>query len=148
MKRRHWGMIEYEVSIDETILHAERWDKLRRSLINTLTRLPNDAYDFVVKNVSFHAGKSQAIFVGELKKPYMIILKRTDSQSQVAHEIAHAFLGHNRENSIKQDVDGEADSLRRKWGFKAKHLCPSFPSGCQDCKNYHCSESSSFLFSK
>jgi len=147
MRRRHWAMVDREVSIDEMILHAERWDRLHRSLNKALTRLPDDAYDFVVKNISFHAGHNQVIFVKELEKSYMIILKRNASQSQVAHEMAHAFLGHNRENSVKENIEGETESLRRKWGFKAKDLCPSFPNGCRDCKNYHCSKSPSFLLS-
>jgi hypothetical protein len=146
MTRRHWAMVDREVCIDEMIRHAERWDKLRLSLNKALTRLPDDAYDFVVKNVSFHAGHNQVISVKEQPKPNMIILERNASQSQIAHEIAHAFLGHNRENSIERDIDGEAESLRKKWGFKEKNICPHYPDGCRDCKNYHCSDSPSFKF--
>ena len=76
MRRRDWGIIEYSVDIDEFIRLAKRWDKLRVRLIITLTRLPSEAFDFVVKNVSFHAGQSQMMVVKEFSKPYMIILKK------------------------------------------------------------------------
>lgn len=148
MARRHWALVDREVWIDEMILHGERWDKLHLSLNKVLTRLPDDVYDFVANNVSFHAGHNQVIFVKELPKQYAIILERSTTQSQVAHEIAHTFLGHNRENSTKKDIEREAESLLKKWGFKGRYLCPFFPNGCQDCKNYHCSKSPSFLFSK
>jgi hypothetical protein len=148
MKRRDWGIIEYSVDIDEFIRSAKRWDKLRVRLIITLTRLPIEAYDFVVKNVSFHAGQSQMMVVKEFSKPYMVILKRTDSQSEIAHEIAHAYLCHNRQQSTKENIEDETEKLRRKWGFKAKSSCPDYPNECSDCKNPNCTESSSFLSSR
>ena len=50
----------------------------------------------------------------------MIILKRTDSESLIAHEIAHAYLGHARTKSRTKNIEAEAEELRKNWGFKKK----------------------------
>jgi hypothetical protein len=74
-----------------------------------LARLPEEVYQFTLQKISFHAGQSQTIQVDEIKKPYMIILKRTDSESLIAHEIAHAYLNYNRTKNKSNDQETEAD---------------------------------------
>jgi len=73
----------------------------------------------------------------------MIILKRTDSESLIAHEIAHAYLNYTKTKNKLDDQEAEADELRKEWGFKKKQLCQTFPKGCLNCFNPHCSESKS-----
>jgi hypothetical protein len=73
----------------------------------------------------------------------MIILKRTDSESLIAHEIAHAYLSYTKAKSRSEDQEAQADELRKKWGFKKKQLCPTYPKGCLNCFNPHCFESHS-----
>jgi hypothetical protein len=141
--RRDKSEIDLQSDIDEFIRLAQRWNMLHSRLLNTLARLPQEVYQFTVQKISFHAGQSQTIQVEEIKKPYMIILKRTDSESLIAHEIAHAYLNHTKTNTMSDDQEVEADELRKNWGFKKKQLCQSFPKGCLNCFNPHCSESKS-----
>jgi len=141
MKRRECHEVESRSDIDEFIRRAQRWNTLYSRLVNTLTRLPEEVYRFTLENISFHAGQSQTLEVKELTKSCMIILKRTDSESLIAHEIAHAYLGHARSKSRTENIEIEAEELRKKWGFKKKEICPSYPRWCLECHNPHCSES-------
>jgi hypothetical protein len=141
VKRRDTHEVECRSDIDEFIRHAQRWNPLYARLLNTLARLPEEVYRFTLENVSFHAGQSQMLEVKELTKSCMIILKRTDSESLIAHEIAHAYLGHAKTKSRTKNIEAEAEELRMKWGFKKKEICPSYPRWCHQCYNPHCSES-------
>ena len=138
--------IDFKSDIDEFIHLAQRWNTLHKRLLNTLARLPDDVYQFTLQKISFHAGQSQTIQVEEIKKPYMIILKRTDSESLIAHEIAHAYLNYTKTKNNSVDQEAEADELRKSWGFKKKQLCQTFPKGCLNCLNPHCSESKTRRF--
>jgi hypothetical protein len=139
--RRDKSEVDFKSDIDEFIRLAQRWNMLHKRLLNTLARLPEEIYQFTVQNISFHAGQSQTIQVQEIEKPYMIILKRTDSESLIAHEIAHAYLNHAKTKTKWDEQESEAEELRKKWGFKKKQLCQTFPKGCQNCINPHCTES-------
>jgi hypothetical protein len=143
MKRRDRTVVDFNSDIDEFIRLAQRWNNLHARLLNTLSRLPEEVYQFTLQKISFHAGQSQTVQVDEIKKPYMIILKRTDSESLIAHEIAHAYLSHKKAKSRSEDQEAQADELRKKWGFKKKQLCQTYPKGCDKCFNPHCSESHS-----
>lgn len=139
--RRDKSDVDLESDIDEFIHLARRWNTLHERLLNALSRLPEDVYQFTLQNVSFHAGQSQTIQVKAINKRYMIILKRTDSESLIAHEIAHAYLSYTETKNMSGDQETEADELRKKWGFKKKQLCQTFPKGCLNCFNPHCSQS-------
>jgi hypothetical protein len=141
VKRRDSHEVECRSDIDEFIRRAQRWSLLYARLVNTLARLPEEVYRFTLENVSFHAGQSQMLEVKELTKSCMIILKRTDSESLIAHEIAHAYLGHAKTKNRIRNIEAEAEELRKNWGFKKKEICPSYPRWCHQCHNPHCSES-------
>jgi hypothetical protein len=143
MKRRDSTVVDFNSDIDEFIRLAQRWNSLHTRLLNTLSRLPEEVYLFTLQKISFHAGQSQTVQVNEIKKPYMIILKRTDSESLIAHEIAHAYLNYKKAKNRSEDQEAQADELRKKWGFKKKQLCQTYPKGCLNCLNPHCSESNS-----
>ena len=137
--RRNRSEVESNSDIDEFIRLAQRWSNLHQRLLNTLIRLPEEVYQFTVQRITFHAGQSQTIQVKKMKKPFMIILKRTDSESLIAHEIAHAYLSYTKNRWEEQEE--QADELRKKWGFKKKQLCSTYPKGCNNCFNPHCAES-------
>jgi len=141
MKRRNRSEVDFNSDIDEFIRLALRWNNLHKRLLNTLVRLPEEVYQFTLQKISFHAGQSQTVQVEEINKPFMIILKRTDSESLIAHEIAHAYLSYSKARSKSEDQEAQADELRKKWGFKKKQLCQTYPKGCLKCFNPHCSES-------
>jgi hypothetical protein len=141
--KRDTQEIDFRSDIDEFIRLAQRWENLHKRLLNTLARLPEEIYQFTLQKIAFHAGQSQTIQVEAIRKPYMIILKRTDSESLIAHEIAHAYLNYRKAKSRSEDQEYEADELRKKWGFKKKQLCQTYPKGCANCFNPHCSQSKS-----
>jgi hypothetical protein len=139
--KRDKSEVDFNSDIDEFIRLAQRWASLHSRLLNTLARLPEEVYQFTVQKISFHPGQSQTIQVRDLGKPYMIILKRTDSESLIAHEIAHAYLSYTRAKARPEDQEEQADELRKKWGFKQKQLCSTYPKGCLNCFNPHCPDS-------
>jgi|GEM_PF-2687477 len=139
--RRNRSEVDSNSDIDEFIRLAQRWSNLHQRLLNTLIRLPEEVYYFTLQKISFHAGQSQTIQIKEMKKPYMIILKRTDSESLIAHEIAHAYLSYTKTQSKWEEQEEQADELRKEWGFKKKQLCSTYPKGCSNCFNPHCPES-------
>ena len=143
MKKRPRSVVDFNSDIDEFIRLAQRWGNLHARLLNTLARLPEEVYQFTLQKISFHAGQSQTVQIEEMNKPYMIILKRTDSESLIAHEIAHAYLSYTKAKSRSVDQEEQADELRKKWGFKKKQLCQTYPKGCLNCFNPHCSKSNS-----
>jgi len=140
MKKRDKSEVDFKSDIDEFIRRAQRWSLLHTRLLNTLARLPEEVYQFTLRKITFHAGQSQTMEVQEIDKPYLIILKRTDSESLIAHEIAHAYLSYTKSKGRSED---QADELRKKWGFRKKQLCSTYPKGCQNCFNPHCPESNS-----
>ncbi len=139
--QRNRSEVESSSDIDEFIRLAQRWSNLHQRLLNTLIRLPEEVYQFTLQKISFHAGQSQTIQIKEIKKTYMIILKRTDSESLIAHEIAHAYLSYTKTQNIWEEQEEKVDELRKKWGFKKKQLCATYPKGCNNCFNPHCPES-------
>ncbi len=143
VRRRDRLAVDFNSDIDEFIRLAQRWNNLHTRLLNTLARLPEEVYQFTLQKISFHAGQSQTVQVKEINKPYMIILKRTDSESLIAHEIAHAYLNYTKAKNRSEEQETQADELRKKWGFKKKQLCQTYPSGCLNCFNPHCSENKS-----
>jgi len=118
MKRRDRSVVDFNSDIDEFIRLAQRWSNLHARLLNTLARLPEEVYQFTLQKTSFHAGQSQTVQVEEMNKPYMIILKRTDSESLIAHEIAHAYLSNTKAKSRSEDQETQADELRKNGGSR------------------------------
>ena len=120
MKRRDRTVVDFNSDIDEFIRLAQRWNSLHTRLLNTLARLPEEVYLFTLQKISFHAGQSQTVQVDEIKKPYMIILKRTDSESLIAHEIAHAYINYSR---TKNELD---DQKQKQTIYFPKRLLHPF----------------------
>jgi hypothetical protein len=51
---------------------------------------------------------------GRNKQTIHDYFKRTDSESLIAYEIAHAYLDYTKAKCISDDQEAEADELRRK----------------------------------
>ena len=115
--RRNKSEIDFRSDIDEFIHLAQRWNTLHKRLLNTLSRLPEEVYQFTLQKISFHAGQSQTIQVKEIKKPYMIILKRTDSESLIAHEIAHAYLDYTKTKNNVRRSRSRSRRTKKEMGF-------------------------------
>lgn len=124
--------------MDMAINFGLGYERLQNNLIETLLRLPEEAYDFASTNIYFCSG-SQAIVIKELAQGYIVILRKNDSQSVIAHEIAHAYLSHYSKTSYS-DQEEKAETLRMKWGFKAKTKCNGYPKLCDTCFKFNCAK--------
>ena len=125
MKKRDQVTVDLESDIDEFIRLAQRWHKLHTRLLNTLSRLPEEVYQFTSQKIAFHAGQSQTIQVNNIKRPFMIILKRTDSESLIAHEIAHAYLNYQKAKNTWEDEECQADRIKKEMGLQKERTLPN-----------------------
>jgi len=95
--------------------------EFKESIIEVAKRLPDDVYDFTQK-IYFTKGEGQAIQVEYLKgRKGIVIIDNVFSPQEIAHEIAHLFLGHGLDAPKKEEAEEqekEANKLIMKWGFK------------------------------
>jgi hypothetical protein len=129
-----------DCEMDEAIKFGSGFEKLLNNLMITLARLPQEAYDFSSTNIRFCSAVPQTIPVKEVPQDYIIILRKIDTQTIIAHEIAHAFLHHPLVSKLKDDCERKADDLRIKWGFRGKIGCNCYPDNCARCFNFSCSK--------
>jgi hypothetical protein len=98
--------------------------------IQTVARLPREVREFVFERCVFlsigHVNHGMAL-PGTIAQPdtWIILLgerlPQKDAHSIVAHEIAHAWLGHNRfALDVPPDCETQAANLTRDWGFTGK----------------------------
>ena len=100
-------------------------------IVKTLQKVPDDVRDFVYENcefVSVEAPAGQTIHTQCVKlkrRPWLIILTENDLtddyMSIIAHEVAHAYSGHENYGIGTYDeakrTENEACSLAKQWGF-------------------------------
>lgn len=105
---------------------------LERAIVQTLARLPDDVREFALESCRFlsvgradlgmvlpgRVGASEVV-----SEPRWLVLLEENVLSEdvhgiVAHEIAHAFLGHDRLSiDTPADCEKQAASRAREWGF-------------------------------
>jgi len=117
---KEFERIWYDLDVFDGDLTLPFW----KDIVEVLSQLPQDVYDYIIKNVQFKiigVDKGEWVdfksFQETTKKKGMIILKNNVDRFTIAHEIAHAFLKHDYEES-KEDREAETDKLAEKWGFK------------------------------
>ncbi|MFX0194601.1 MAG: ImmA/IrrE family metallo-endopeptidase [Candidatus Hodarchaeota archaeon] len=128
--KRDW---EYENSLEgikDNLGCLQVGHNLEVVIVKTLQNLPRKVRNFVYKNCAFtsipEAG-GQALCKQKIKRPWLIILDYEADENTVAHEIAHAWLGHKIEfpdmlPSIEwiYRIEKEACEQATKWGFKSE----------------------------
>jgi hypothetical protein len=108
----------------------------------TLTKLPIDVARFVIDRCSFvSTGRVNLglILPGRIgvhflerrsRNTWVIILSEnlpaSEEESVIAHEIAHAWLGHDRLAEMSDDVEIEAANLTKLWGFVGRGADPEY----------------------
>jgi len=96
-------------------LHAP--DILMGRILDIIVNLPPAVQKFVEENVQFGMAWNSMIPTKGFKKKYAIFLRKDCSEFTVAHEIAHAYLGHHGNEPWEEDAnqEKEADKLAREW---------------------------------
>lgn len=107
-------------------------DSMTYCIYQTIHKLPDEVKEFVYENCEF---ASISVFGGKTiyakakylrKRPWLIILSHEkindEYQSVVAHEIAHAWLGHKHEErgmelEIVAQRERDVCLLVKQWGF-------------------------------
>ena len=108
----------------------------------TLIKLPVEVARFVIDRCSFASvGRVNfgLILPGRIgvhvverrsRNTWVIILSEnlpaSEEESVIAHEIAHAWLGHDRLAEMSNDVEIEAANLTKKWGFSGRGANPDY----------------------
>jgi len=103
---------------------------LEFTIVKTLQKLPPRVRNYVYKNCAFTSipkAGGQSLCRHKIKKPWLIILSDKADENVVAHEIAHARLGHKIDfPSIwppiewSYQTEKEACEQATKWGFKSE----------------------------
>lgn len=110
-------------------------------IVKVLSKLPDNVVQFALDRCSFTSvGKVTAgmVLPGKVgihpsekrsRNCWLIILdeRSTDDESVIAHEIAHAWLGHDRTSADDQETwEIDAANLTKEWGFEGRGSDPEF----------------------
>lgn len=94
-------------------------EELAMKIINTVKNLPDDVYEYIIKNVQFEKAMDCCLPLPEIKKSFLVLVKEDASEFTIAHEIAHAYLKHPAytDISVKKAAkfEEEAKTLSSKW---------------------------------
>lgn len=112
----------------------------RAHIANAVSRLPGDVQDFACERcrfVSVGEGAMGITLPGSIgvnahekrsRNMWIIVLDDRipveELDGVVAHEIAHAWLGHNRCEEVTVDDEVAAATLTREWGFTGRGADP------------------------
>jgi len=93
--------------------------ELAMKIINTVKKLPDDVYEYVVENVQFEKAMDCCLPLPEIKKNFLVLVQEDASEASIAHEIAHAYLKHPAYTNISveqaEKFEKEAKALSSKW---------------------------------
>ena len=127
-----------EEQVANDLLYYSDNETIRVLIIATICRLPDEVAEFALDRCNFvsigEEGTGYGIVLpgrigvhpGERrsKNIWIIVLAENlpdeDSHSIIAHEIAHAWLGHDRVGEIPEDCETQASDLVRQWGFTGR----------------------------
>jgi hypothetical protein len=93
--------------------------ELNMKIINTVKKLPDEVYEYVVRNVQFEKAMDCCLPIPEIEKNFLVLLNEDASEARIAHEIAHAYLKHPAYTNISveqaEKFEKEAKVLSSKW---------------------------------
>ncbi len=107
-------------------------EEFRAACARTLVRLPEDVRDFALERCcifTLNRNTRAACWPGSRRKRWIIVANegmRGDVESTIAHEIAHARLGHVAPYELTNEAElprneREADDLIVRWGFARRY---------------------------
>jgi hypothetical protein len=93
--------------------------ELNMQIINVVKKLPEEIYEYVIKNVQFEKAMDCCLPIPEIKKNFLVLVKEEASEAKIAHEIADAYLKHPAYTNISveqaEKFEEEAKVLSSKW---------------------------------
>jgi hypothetical protein len=93
--------------------------ELAMKIINMMKKLPDEVYEYVVRNVQFEKAMDCCLPLPEVKKSFLVLVEEAASEAKIAHEIAHAYLKHPAYTDISveqaEKFEKEAKALSSKW---------------------------------
>ena len=93
--------------------------ELALKIINTVRKLPEDIYEYVLRNVQFEKAMDCCLPLPEIKKNFIVLVKEDASEATIAHEIAHAFLKHPAYTDVSVEqankFEEDAKALSNAW---------------------------------
>lgn len=100
----------------------------REALVNALSRLPDDARRFAIDKLVFVSCggglNGQCLpsrFIAEADWLVLIYDRAQDLETVIAHEVAHAYLGHSIGDYMSdEETERQAREQVRAWGFSGK----------------------------
>lgn len=113
---------------------------MRMHIVATIMRLPRDVMQFALDRCCFISlgrgvqgitlpGRIGTDEAGRDENTWIIVLSDDlafhEAESTVAHEIAHAFLGHDRLDDMPEDCEVQASTLAQSWGFTGRGADPA-----------------------
>ena len=122
--RRDWEWENSLEGVDYDLALTAVPEDLRYTIVSAVHKLPREIRGFVFQKVFFTSVEEEGgqCWHKQNACPWVIVLGDKADESVVAHEIAHAHLGHktNRggmevEVSLRQET--KACSLTKQWGF-------------------------------
>ena len=94
-------------------------DELNMKIVNTVKKLPDEVYEYVVRNIQFEKAMDCCLPLPETKKSFLVLVKEEASEVTITHEITHAYLKHPAYTNISVDqaekFEEEAKVLSSKW---------------------------------
>ena len=101
---------------------------LKARLENIIKSIISNESNFTCFNCNLFDSETMSGYAGEVLETGRIILDSKMLESYdtdvadaiIAHELAHAFCGHYKRDSIGLNDEQEADSYAEKWGFNVK----------------------------
>jgi hypothetical protein len=100
------------------------------AIARALDRLPADVLDFAITKCIFVSAGSaqkngQCLPKWCLHGDWLILLndQSPDLETVIAHEVAHAWLGHGEEGDFRSDTESMENQAREKaceWGFTGR----------------------------
>jgi hypothetical protein len=93
--------------------------ELALKIINTVKKLPDDIYEYVLRNIQFEKAMDCCLPLPEVRKNFLVLVKEDASEATIAHEIAHAYLKHPAYTNISVEqakrFEEEARKLSNNW---------------------------------
>ncbi|RJQ26354.1 hypothetical protein C4565_06985 [Candidatus Parcubacteria bacterium] len=113
---------KFEDAFDYVEVQSSYLKRILTQVINQLSRHVNfleQSFGEIYETRTTHGDAAEITEDGVIKLDSSKLKKHSDqaAQAMIAHELAHYYLEHYKEDTRSIEHDHAADELARKWGF-------------------------------